>query len=163
LIVTLIAAIDENNGIGKNNQLPWQLPADMKRFKALTTGHHVIMGRKSYESMGKALKDRTNIVITRNSDYTLPDAEVVSSLSAAIQLAKDNGETEVWILGGGEIFREAIKIADKMQLTHIHHSFDCDTFFPKFNENEWRIVQKEDHQPDEKNKYEYSFVTYMRK
>lgn len=163
MIVTLIAAIDENNGIGKNNQLPWQLPADMKRFKALTTGHHVIMGRKSYESMGKALKDRTNIVITRNSDYTLPDAEVVSSLSAAIQLAKDNGETEVWILGGGEIFREAIKIADKMQLTHIHHSFDCDTFFPKFNENEWRIVQKEDHQPDEKNKYEYSFVTYMRK
>ena len=163
MIVTLIAAIDENNGIGKDNQLPWNLPADMKRFKALTTGHNVVMGRKSYESMGKALKDRVNIVITKNPAYVLPDAQVVSSLSAAIQLAKENEETETWILGGGEIFEEAIKTADNMEITHIHHSFECDTFFPEIHENEWRIAQKEDHQPDEKNKYDYSFVRYVRK
>lgn len=156
MTISIIVATDSNNLIGNNNQLPWHLPADLKHFKNITTGHTIIMGRKTYDSIGKALPNRKNIVITRNTNYTLPDAEVVNSLQQALQ--NRVGEGEVFIIGGSQIFNEALPLATKLYLTIIHHTFQGDTWFPKLDLPKWKLLKKEFFQPDEKNLYSYSFI-----
>jgi dihydrofolate reductase len=159
MIVSNVVVVDENLGIGRNNQLLVHFPADLKHFKQLTVGHTVIMGRKTYESMGKALSNRRNIIITRQKDYKLPDAEVANSLQQALDSCI--GENEVFVIGGAEIFNQSLPESDKIYLTRIYASFDADTFFPQIG-NEWKVAEKEDHIADEKNPFNYSFITYVR-
>ncbi|HXH99978.1 MAG TPA: dihydrofolate reductase [Sphingobacteriaceae bacterium] len=160
MIISNVVVVDENLGIGKNNGLLVHFPADLKHFKRITTGHTVIMGRKTYDSVGKALPNRRNIVITRQKDYVLADAEVKHSLSEALDICKD--ENEVFVVGGAEIFKQALPESDKIYLTRIHKSFDADTFFPEIDST-WKEAENEKHQPDEKNPFTYSFITYVRR
>lgn len=165
MIISLIAAVAENGVIGKNNQLPWRLPADMKYFRQITLGHCVIMGRKNYDSIPlkfRPLEGRTNIIITRQKKTIAPGCIVVHSLKEAIRTArkKTSGKDEVFVIGGGQIYTLALPLANKMYITHIHHSFDGDTFFPGINWQEWKPVSKTVHQPDEKNKFAFSFCVY---
>ena len=160
MILSAVVVVDANNGIGKENKLLVHFPADLKRFKKITSGHTVIMGRKTYDSMGKALPNRRNIVISRNPAYKLPDADTTNSLEKAIELA--NEETEVFIIGGSEIFKQALPLLNKVYLTRIDKVFDADTFFPLLNPEEWIEDEREDYQPDEKNPFNYSFITYKR-
>ncbi len=159
-MLTIIAAIAKNNALGKDNKLIWHLPADLKRFKKVTSGHHVIMGRKTYESLGRPLPNRTNIIISRNKNYIANDCVVVHSLTDAIQAAAiDNNP---FILGGAEIYKQAMEVADILDLTFVHHEFDADAFFPKIDANIWKVESKVDFNADEKNKYAFSFVKYTR-
>jgi dihydrofolate reductase len=160
MTVTIVVAIGENNAIGKNNQLLWYLPADLKHFKNITTGHTVIMGRKTYDSVGKPLPNRRNIIITRK-DITIEGCEVVKSIEDALALCAD--EKEVFIVGGAEIYKQSIHLSDRIYLTIVHQEFDADSFFPEINYDEWQETEREDHQPDEKNKLPYSFITLDRR
>jgi dihydrofolate reductase len=160
-MITIIAAIATNNALGKDNQLIWHLPADLKRFKKVTTGHHIIMGRKTFESLGKPLPNRTTIIITRNKQYQQEGCIVVNSLQEAINAA--NEDKNPYILGGAEIYKQALKIADKLDLTFVHHSFDADAFFPEIDFNKWKEIAREDFKADENNSYNYSFVSYIKK
>ncbi len=159
-MVTIIAAVAKNNALGKDNQLIWYLPADLKRFKKVTLGHHVIMGRKTFESLGKPLPNRTTIIITRNKKYTADGCIVVDSLNKAIKAAKD--DENPFILGGAEIYRQAMPIADVLDLTIVHQEFDADVFFPEIDDTVWKEISSEDFKADDKNKYDYSFVKYQR-
>ena len=159
MIISNVVVVDASLGIGKNNQLLVHFPADLKHFKKITSGHTVIMGRKTYESMGKALPNRRNIVVTRQKDYLLPDAEVKNSLAAALDCCKN--EMEVFVIGGAEIFKQSLPQSDRIYLTRIHQTFDADTFFPPIDGN-WKEAEREDHQKDEKNPFNYSFITYVR-
>lgn len=158
-MTTIIVAISTNNAIGLNNQLLWHLPNDLKHFKDKTRGHTVIMGRKTFDSVGKPLPKRRNIVITRQA-ITFAGAEVVNSLEKAMELCADDGE--VFIVGGAEIYRQAMAIADKIYLTIVHHVFEADTFFPEIDYKAWRETEIEDHGIDEKHAYAYSFITLER-
>jgi len=160
--VSLIVAVSENGVIGKDNDLIWHLPKDMKFFKETTLEHHVIMGRKNFESIPhkyRPLPNRTNVVITRQSDYKAEGCVVVNSVEESLEIAKQNGETEPFIIGGGQIYKIALEqnLVDRIYLTRIHHSFDGDTFFPELSED-WKEVKREDCFADEKNKYDYSFI-----
>ena len=161
MIVSNVVVVDQNMGIGKDNQLLVHFPADLKRFKKITTGHTVIMGRKTFDSMGKALPNRRNIVISRQTDLKLEGAELTTSLEAALELSKN--EEEDFVIGGAEIFRQALPLTDKIYLTQIHKSFQADTFFPTIQQAEWEVAEKEEHQPDEKNPFPYSYITYRRR
>ncbi|HEV2719996.1 MAG TPA: dihydrofolate reductase [Thermoanaerobaculia bacterium] len=159
--ISIIAILAANNVIGRDNQLPWYLPADLKRFKALTTGHHLIMGRKTYESLGKPLPGRTNVVVTRSGDFCAPGIVVVPSIDAALDVAR--GDAEPFIAGGAQIYEQTIHLADRMYITRIHADFDGDALFPDFDDvTEWRLTDAEHHEPDEKNTLPYSFLTYER-
>lgn len=160
-MITIIAAIAENNALGKDNQLIWHLPADLKRFKQVTLNHHIIMGRKTFESLGKPLPNRTSIIITRNKDYKVADCIVVNSLNKALEAAEK--DENPYILGGAEIYKQAIKIADKLDLTFIHHTFNADAFFPTIDPSIWKETSRQHFKADEKNKYDYSFVSYVKK
>ncbi|WP_439881920.1 dihydrofolate reductase [Pontibacter sp. MBLB2868] len=160
-MVSIVVATAENNVIGKDNQLIWHLPADLKHFKQLTMGHPILMGRKTFESIGKPLPGRTSFVITRQEDYQAEGCIVVHSVKEAIEQASQLDES-VCIIGGAEIYRQALPMVDTIELTKIHHTFDGDTFFPEIKEQEWKVVAKEDHEPDEKNKYSYSYLTLKR-
>jgi dihydrofolate reductase len=151
----------ENRVIGVNNTLPWRLPADLRHFRQLTTGHHVIMGRRNYESIGKPLPDRTNIVVTRNPEYRAPGCEVRHSLADALQ--DIHGDPEVFVIGGAEIYRQSMGDADRIYLTLVHADISGDTFFPEFDVREWNEISLTRHEADEKNPYAYSFITYDRK
>lgn len=155
MIVSMVVAISENNGIGKNNQLLWHLPADLKHFKEITTGHTIIMGRKTYESIGKALPNRRNIVVTRNTGLTLPGVEVKHSLPEALSSCAE--EKEVFIIGGAEIFNQSLAHTNKIYLTRVHQNFAADTFFPDIDPTKWEESQIESHEPDEKNAIGYTF------
>jgi dihydrofolate reductase len=157
MIVTAVAAISENHVIGKDNQLLWYLPNDLKHFKNITTGHTVIMGRKTFDSVGKPLPRRRNIIITRQA-ITIQGCEVVNSIEAALALCQ--GEEEVFIVGGAEIYRLAMHLTDRIYLTIVHKYFEGDSFFPEIDEHVWRQVSREDFEPDEKNLIPYSFITY---
>ncbi len=159
-MITIIAAVAANNALGKNNQLIWHLPADLKRFKETTSGHHIIMGRKTFESLGKALPNRTTIIITRNKKFKAKDCIVVSSLNEA--LIKAEVDKNPFILGGAEIYKQAIKIADILDLTIVHHNFEADVFFPEIDKSIWKEISRQDFKSNEQNKYDYSFVTYNR-
>lgn len=160
-MITIMAAVADNNALGKNNDLIWHLPADLKRFKKLTHGHHVIMGRKTFESLGKPLPHRMNIIITRNPDYIAKGCIVVNSLEEALKAAAPDDNP--FILGGAEIYAQAMEIADRMDITHIHHSFDADAFFPEIDKKLWEETGREDHPADDRNPYAYSFVQYKKK
>lgn len=162
MIKSIIAAVAENNVIGKDNDLVWHLPADLKYFKETTKGHFIMMGRKTFESFGKPLPNRTHIIITRDESYTYPGCYVVHNLEDAYKIAEENNRSEIFILGGAEIYRQSIDHADRLYITEIKASFDGDTFFPEINKNKWKEVERSDFEPDEKNKYPYSFVRYER-
>ena len=161
-MLTIIAAVAENNALGQNNDLIWRLPSDLKRFKKVTLGHHVIMGRKTFESLGKPLPNRTTIIISRNKDYQVEGCIIVNSLEKAILAAKSDANP--YILGGGEIYRQALDHADMLDLTLVHHSFeDADTFFPPIDFKKWKEINREDFKADETHDYDYSFVRYKKK
>ncbi len=161
-MVSLIVAVSENNVIGNKNKIPWRIPADMKYFKSRTKGNVVVMGRKTFESLGKPLPDRVNIVITHQEDFHPEGAFVVSTMEAALRKAKQFPGKEIFIIGGGEIYLQSLELADRIYLTRIHQHFEGDTFFPELPASKWKIVSNESHQPDEKNPHPYSFITYAR-
>lgn len=163
MIISLIVATDKQNGIGVNNQLLCHLPADLKYFKQTTSGHCIVMGRKTYDSIGRPLPNRTNIIITRNASLTIEGCVVVTSLQQAIEHAQAQGETELMITGGGSIYAEALPIADKIYLTRIAHTFNADTFFPVIDGNTFELVGEVKNMPDEKNAYAFTFETWQRK
>jgi dihydrofolate reductase len=162
MIISIIVVIGKNNEIGKGNRLLCHLPADLKHFKEITTGHPVIMGRKTFESLPKGpLPNRKNIVISRNPDLTIEGAEVYSSLDYAFVRLID--ENEVFIIGGAQIYRQILPDADKLYLTRIHAGFpEADVFFPEINYHKWKEVSRETHTADEKNPYAFSFIEYER-
>lgn len=159
-LLSLITAMDSNRLIGKNNSLPWHLPADLAFFKATTMGKPVIMGRKTFVSIGKALPGRQNIVVTRDSNFDAPDSEVASSIDAAIAIADDT--EEVMLIGGASLYQQTIDVADIIYLTLIHHEFRGDTWFPEINPEFWKLVSQDDFEADEKNPFAYSLVKYVR-
>lgn len=161
-MIASIFAMSENRVIGKNNQLPWHLPADLKFFKATTLNHPILMGRKTFESIGKPLPQRTSIIITRQHGYRVEGALVVNSIAEAIKAGQELNP-DIFIIGGAEILKEVLPIIDTMYLTHIHETFEGDVFYPEFHEQEWQETWREDHQPDEKNKYAYSFIKLERR
>lgn len=156
MIISLIAAMDKNRIIGNDNRLPWHLPADLKHFKAITLNKPIIMGRKTFDSIGKPLPQRRNMVISRQKKLNLPGCEVFSSLSDAIK-AVDTNE-EVMIIGGESIFRESLSLADRLYLTIIDHEFEGDTVFPQWDKKAWKVISSETHQSDERNRYGYTFI-----
>lgn len=161
MILSIIVAAAENNVIGHNNALIWKLSADLKHFKSLTTGHSVIMGRKTFESIGKALPNRRNIVITANKEYLAPGCELAKDIATALDLVKN--EEEVFIIGGGTIYKETWNRADRLYLTRVHVSPKGDITIPAVNLTDWKELKREDFTADEKNEYDYSFIDYCRK
>lgn len=156
--LTIIVAFDENSGIGINNTLPWRLPEDLMRFKKITTGHAIIMGRKTFESIGRPLPNRRNIVLTRQTDWHPEGIQVVHTLAEAIDLA---GSDEAFVIGGAEIYAQALPLCQKLLVTQIHHDVQCDAFFPALDKNSWREVERLT-QHSEQNGFDYSFVTYQK-
>lgn len=163
MIISQIVAVAENGAIGKDNDLIWRLPTDLKYFKEITTGHHIIMGRKNYESIGRPLPNRTSVIITRNKDYKAEGCIIVNSIEEALEVAKSNGETEAFIIGGGEIYRSSLDITQTIYYTEVHESFEADTFYPHLEENIWVETSREYHTKNEKNAYNFSFVKYQKK
>lgn len=159
--VSLLVAMVKNRVIGNNNTLPWHLPADLKRFKALTMGHHIVMGRKTYESIGKPLPGRTSVVVTRNAHFAQPGVVVAHSLETAISAC--GNDEEIFVIGGAEIYRQAIAFADRIYLTEIDADITGDAHFPEFDPGLWQETGRVNHAPDEKNLYPYHFVVYDRK
>lgn len=157
MILSLIAAIDERGGIGKNGKIPWRLPADMKHFKELTLGKPVIMGWKTFESIGKALPERKNIVLTEDAAFRVEGITPAHSAEEALAVAAP--AEEIMIIGGGATYRQFLPLAKRMYLTRVHGVFDSDTFFPEFNADEWREVERADHPADEKNPSAFTFLT----
>jgi dihydrofolate reductase len=160
MILSLIAAVSKNNMIGNNNELIWHLPADLAHFKKITSGHTIIMGRKTYESIGRALPNRRNIVISRQEGLSAPGCEIMQSLQEAVDACLQ--EKEVFIIGGGEIYRQLLPVADKIYLTRVYHDFEGDTRFPDINFSEWKLITYAKHHADEKNAFNYSFSEYER-
>lgn len=156
-MISFIVAMDQNRAIGRNNKLPWHLPADLKYFKRVTMGHPILMGRKTYESIGKPLPGRDNIVITRNPEYKAEGCTVVHSPEEAARLFDGK---EVFVIGGAEIFKQFYSFADKLYVTIIHHDFEADTFFQAIDGSEWKAVSREPGIKDEKNPFDYEFVVY---
>ncbi|MDH3859059.1 MAG: type 3 dihydrofolate reductase [Gammaproteobacteria bacterium] len=159
-ILSLIVAMDENHLIGRNNSLPWHLPADLAYFKRTTMGKPVVMGRKTFESIGKPLPGRRNIVITRNADFNAPGCEIADSIEAAMSLAHD--DDEVMLIGGASLYQQTIERATKLYITRIHQSFNGDTWFPEFDLSDWKEEHREDFEADHSNRYAYSFIKYVR-
>lgn len=164
MIISLIVAATENNAIGKDNKLLWSLPNDFKFFKNTTWGMALIMGRKTFESMDKPLPGRFNIVITRQGDWKAEGAIVTSDLNSALEKAKETNCKEIFVIGGGEIYKQSIDIADRIYMTRVHTSIaDADTFFPVIDETKWELSSNEDFYKDEKHAYDYSFQLWTKK
>ena len=160
-LLTMIAAAAENNALGKNNDLIWHISNDLKRFKRLTSGHAIIMGRKTFESMPKALPNRTNIVLTNKKDYQPEGALVVHSIEKALALVKE--DPQPFIIGGGEIYRLFMPYCDRIELTRVHHSFEADVFFPEIDLNQWKEIAREKVDATEEQPYHYSYITFEKK
>jgi dihydrofolate reductase len=160
--ITIIAAIANNNALGKDNDLIWYLPADLKRFKKVTSGHHILMGRNTFESIGKPLPNRTTVIITRNKAYKAEGCIVVDSIEKAIEVAKE--DAKIFIIGGAEIYKQTItsNLVDQLDITKVHHEFDADVYFPEIDSAIWKEVSREDFEADEKNTYDYSFISYKK-
>ncbi|HDY86024.1 hypothetical protein LCGC14_0815270 [marine sediment metagenome] len=156
--LAIIVATDEQGLIGKDNDLPWKLSADLQYFRRVTMGKPLIMGRNTHESIGRALPGRKNIIVTKNQSYQAEGCTVVNSIDAAL-LACENVD-EVMVMGGASLYQQLLPTADKLYLTHVHASLEGDTYFPDWNENEWSEIIREDHLADEKNEFDYSFVVY---
>jgi len=160
MTISLIVAVARNRVIGREGDLPWHLPADLKRFKALTMGHHLVVGRKTWEEVGKPLPGRVMVVVTRDPGYRPEGVIVVHSLEQALEVAR--GDDEVFIAGGGEIYRQALPLVDRMYVTRIHAEVVGDTTFPEVDLNRWRLVEREDHEVDERHEHPFSFEVYER-
>jgi dihydrofolate reductase len=158
---SIVAAMTENRVIGRDNALPWHLRDDLRRFKAITMGHTVVMGRKTWDSVGKPLPGRTTVVLSRDAGFRPAGVSVVQTMNEALELA--GHDDEIFIVGGGEVFRQIIAVADRIYLTIIHAQLEGDAFFPTFDENEWRIIEDEEHPADQWNDHPFRFVTYDRK
>lgn len=156
-MIKIIVAMSKNRVIGNNNQLIWKLSSDLKRFKELTTNNPVVMGRKTYESIGKPLPNRRNIIITRNTEYSVEGCEIVSSLEEALLLTNN----DCFIIGGGEIYTQSLEFADKIYLTLVNKEFEGDTTFPNLDDK-WAKISRKDFKADDKNEYDYSFIEYER-
>jgi dihydrofolate reductase len=162
MIIALVLAVSENGMIGKDNALPWRLPADLRYFRKVTASYPLIMGRKTFDSVGRPLPGRRNIVISRQSNLQVPGCDVVHSLSEAIELAQSSGAAQVSIVGGAEIFRQALPLAHRIYLTRIHANFPGDAFFAIPNPRDWKETSREDHPADAENPFPYSFIIYER-
>lgn len=162
MTLSIIVAASENNVIGINNHLPWHLPVDMKYFKDTTMGKPIVMGRKSFEELGRVLPGRPNIMITRRPEYPVEGLHIVSSLEAGIEKAKTFGTEEIFITGGGEIFKMALPIVDRLYLTRVHAEVTGDTYFPEFDPRGWKLVKNERHEKDEKHQYALTFQVWER-
>ncbi len=160
-LVTLIAAAAENNALGKDKDLLWHLPDDFKRFKKLTVGHFIIMGRKTFETFPKTLPNRTHVIITRQKDFSEEGCIAVHSMEAALEISKSDPET--FIIGGGEIYKLGLPFANKIELTRVHKSFDADTFFPEIDLKNWELTEKKFHPKDENHALDFTYLTYLRK
>ncbi len=160
--VTIIAAAGENDSLGKDNKLVWDLPHDLKRFKRLTLNHCVIMGRKTFESMPKALPNRTNIIITKNKQYEAKEAVVCHSLEEALALDVVKNDNKPFIIGGGEIYKQSLVFTDCIELTRIHEQFEADAFFPKIEERKWKLIEEEHHIKNANNNHDFSYLTYKK-
>ena len=160
-LLTMIAAAGKNDALGKNNDLIWHISEDLKRFKRLTSGHAIIMGRKTFESMPKALPNRTNIVLTQRKDYAPKGALVIHDIEAALELVKD--DTQPFVIGGGEIYRLFMKHCDRIELTRVHHDFEADVFFPKIDLNDWKVILEEHVYASDKQPYNYTYLTYEKR
>jgi dihydrofolate reductase len=163
MIVSMIVAMDEARGIGHHGKIPWYLPVDLKRFKSLTLGHHIVMGRKTYESLPRMLAGRKNIVLSRNRYYDAPGCIVVNTFPDAIGLAKNSGESELFVIGGGDIYALAIPLADFIYLTIVKTKLPADSFFPNLNPDEWIETNHEEFLADESNPYSHTFLILKRK
>lgn len=161
MLISIIVAMDRNRLIGSRNQLPWRLPADLRRFKQITMGHPIIMGRKTHESIGKALPGRENIVVSRTKGYRSAGCTVVSSLDAA--LATSSSADEVMIIGGATLYEQALPRTQCIYMTRIDHAFDGDAWFPELDAKEWLEIIRDDHAADAENPYRYSFITMERR
>lgn len=159
-MITLIAAVAENWALGKNNELLWHLPNDFKRFKAITSGHYIVMGRKTFESFPKPLPNRTHVIITRQKNYEVEGCIVVDSIEKALAVCPS--EAPIYVIGGGEIYALALPFADQLDLTRVHHEFEADAFFPEIDVNKWKLTSAEKQPKDEKHLYEYTFETYAK-
>lgn len=161
-MISFIVAMDENRVIGHENSMPWHLPNDLQRFKKITTGHTIIMGRKTYESIGRPLPNRKNIILTRDENYKQEGCIVIHAMEDIAPYAES--EEEVFVIGGETLFRQTFSMAEKMYITMIHHAFpEGDTFFPSFSTEEWEVVSEEKGTVDEKNKYPHTFYVFKRK
>ena len=162
-MITVIAAIATNNALGKDNDLIWHLPADLKRFKKVTTGHYIVMGRNTFESIGRPLPNRTTIIITRNKNYFKEGCLIAHSLEEAIELVEN--DDAVFIIGGAQIYKEAIEkdLVNQLDITRVHKEFEADVFFPEIDLNIWKETSREDFKADEKNKFDYSFLSFQKK
>lgn len=160
-MISIVVAMDINRVIGKNNQLPWHLPADLAFFKKTTMGKPIVMGRKTHESIGKPLPGRQNIILTRNKNYEAEGCTVIHSVDEIFSLEK-NEQDEICVIGGAEIFKEVLPCADRLYITTIEHEFEGDTYFPPINESDWVLVSKEKGPKDDKNPYDYYFTIYNR-
>ena len=163
MTISLVVAAAENNSIGKNNQLLWHLPNDLKFFKNTTWGMPVIMGRKTFEAVNKPLPGRFNIVITRQADWKAAGTISATDLNNALQKATETNCNEIFVIGGGEIYKQAMELADTIYLTRVHANIDGDTFFPVIDETKWHLVTNQDFGVDEKHAFAYSFQTWERK
>lgn len=162
-MLSIIVAVAENDAIGRDNDLIWYISDDLKRFKKLTTGHTILMGRKTFESLPNgALPNRSNVVITRDTNLKLDHCVMLHSIEEAIE-KYNNSEEEVFVIGGGSIYEKMLPYAQKLYLTKVHESFDADVFFPEINMNEWEIVAEEHHSKGQKNEFDFSFVDLVRK
>ena len=161
-MISFIVAMDKNRLIGKNNQLPWHLPEDLKFFKRVTMGHPIVMGRKTHESIGRILPGRENIVITRQQDYKCKGCTMFYSIDAFVNYCKEQND-EIFVIGGAEIFKDTFPYADRLYITFINEEFEGDTYFPNFNVEEWNLVSIEKGIKDEMNPYDYEFRIYDRK
>lgn len=162
MLISIIAAVAENNVIGKKNALPWYLPADLKHFKDTTMGHCIIMGQTTHESIGKALPGRTNIVLTFDENYKSEGCIVVTSIEEALRVASAKGEGEAFIIGGASIYKQFMTLANKLYITSVHEKIDGDVVFPEIKSDVWKRISNEDHEKDEKNPFDYSFEVYTK-
>ena len=160
-MIIMIAAAAENNALGKDNQLVWHLPDDFKRFKQLTTGHYIIMGRKTFESFPKPLPNRTHIVISRQKDYHPEGCIVVHDIQKALDLVPK--DEDGFVIGGGEIYKLSMPLSDKIELTRVHSAFDADAYFPEIDPSEWTLESSEFHPKDEKHHFDFTYETFLRK
>ena len=160
--ISLIVAATENNMIGRDNTLPWSLPDDLKFFREKTEGHPILLGRKNYESIGRALPNRRNIIISRQKDLTIDGCEVAASIEEAIDLAQTDEDEEIFVIGGGEIYKLALPLADRVYLTRIHTEAEGDVYFSDLPADEWEEVSSEEHAADDRHEYAFTFLTYDR-
>ncbi len=162
MLISAVVACAKNNVIGINNQIPWYLPADLQYFKRITQHHHILMGRNCFESIGKPLPNRTNIIVTRDLFFSATGCLVAHSIEEGIKIAKRNKESELFIIGGGIIYEQTINLCDKLYLTEVNLEVEGDIFFPEINTKEWQLVSEEKHEKDEKNKMDYTYKIFER-